>query len=60
MPRGKIIGQEIRRLFHEYESNLTLEAMFAHGVGILETVLQTVEYETSHQRDLSGFYHVIE
>lgn len=60
MPGGKIIGQEIRRLFHEYESNLTLEAMFAHDVGKLETALQTVEYEMSHQRDVSEFYHVIE
>ncbi|KAF7586970.1 hypothetical protein BBP40_007969 [Aspergillus hancockii] len=59
VPGGKKIGQEILELFQEYESNLTLEAMFAHDVDKLEMVLQAVEYERSHQRDLSEFYHVI-
>lgn len=47
-------------LFQEYEANQTLEAQFVHDIDKLEMVLQTFEYERSHRRDLSEFYHVVD
>ncbi|KAL4931679.1 HD domain-containing protein [Aspergillus undulatus] len=60
VPGGKEAGEEIISLFREYEDGVTLEAVFAHDLDKLEMVLQAVEYERLHGRDLAEFYHVVE
>lgn len=58
VPGGTLSGGEIRRIFQEYEDNETLEAKFVHDVDKIELLLQMVEYEREHGRDLSEFSHV--
>ncbi|KAL2012517.1 hypothetical protein VTN00DRAFT_42 [Thermoascus crustaceus] len=58
VPGGALTGEEIRRVFQEYEDNETLEAKFVHDVDKMELLLQMVEYERAQGIDLSEFCHV--
>lgn len=58
VPGGAFSGQEIKRVFEEYEENKTLEAQFVHDIDKVELLLQMVEYERSHTVDLSEFERV--
>ncbi|EEA21146.1 hypothetical protein TMatcc_001148 [Talaromyces marneffei ATCC 18224] len=58
VPGGSISGPEIRRIFQEYEDSETLESKFVHDVDKIELLLQMVEYEREHGKDLSEFAHV--
>lgn len=58
VPGGGLTGEEIRRVFQEYEDNETLEARFVHDVDKMELLLQMVEYERALGADLSEFCHV--
>jgi putative hydrolases of HD superfamily len=49
---GGITGQELRDIWQEYEDSETLESKFVHDVDKLELVLQMVEYERVHEREL--------
>ncbi|EPS28211.1 HD domain-containing protein [Penicillium oxalicum] len=55
VPGGALSAQEIKRVFQEYEDNVTLEAQFVHDIDKMELLLQMVEYERSHEIDLSEF-----
>ncbi|OCL03200.1 hypothetical protein AOQ84DRAFT_368579 [Glonium stellatum] len=46
---GGLSGEEIRRVWQEYEDNNTLEAKYVHDIDKMELVLQMVEYERSHE-----------
>ncbi|KAF2098747.1 HD domain-containing protein [Rhizodiscina lignyota] len=54
---GGLAGEEIRRVWQEYEDGLTLESKFVHDIDKMELVLQMLEYERSHEKqpDLSEF-----
>lgn len=58
---GGVAGQDVQKIFQEYEDNVTLEAKFVHDIDKMELLLQTVEYERSHggRVDLSEFCHVL-
>ncbi|KAJ5484075.1 HD domain-containing protein [Penicillium diatomitis] len=58
IPGGALSAQEIKRVFHEYEDNVTLEAQFVHDIDKMELLLQMVEYERTHEVDLSEFTRV--
>lgn len=58
VPGGAKAGEEIFRVFQEYEENATLEAKFVHDVDKMELLLQMVEYERAHGADLREFCHV--
>lgn len=58
VPGGTLTGEEIRRVFQEYEDNKTLEAQFVHDIDKMELLLQMVEYERAHGINLSEFTHV--
>ncbi|OOF99633.1 hypothetical protein ASPCADRAFT_138315 [Aspergillus carbonarius ITEM 5010] len=58
VPGGMLTGQEILKVFNEYEANETLEAQFVHDVDKMELLLQMVEYERANSIDLSEFCHV--
>lgn len=58
IPGGALSAQEIKRVFQEYEDNVTLEAQFVHDIDKMELLLQMVEYERAHEVDLSEFEHV--
>ena len=60
VPGGMLAGQEILKVFQEYEENKTLEARFVHDVDKIELLLQMVEYERVNETDLSEFCHVAE
>jgi putative hydrolases of HD superfamily len=49
---GGITGQELKDIWQEYEDSETLESKFVHDVDKLELVLQMVEYERVHEREL--------
>lgn len=49
---GGITGQELKDIWQEYEDSETLESKFVHDVDKLELVLQMVEYEKAHEREL--------
>ncbi|KAJ5112622.1 HD domain-containing protein [Penicillium argentinense] len=60
VPGGALSAQEIKRVFEEYEENVTLEANFVHDIDKMELLLQMVEYERSHPEvDLSEFEGVV-
>jgi len=42
---GGAAGEEMRKVWQEYEDGVTLEAMFVHDVDKVELLLQMVEYE---------------
>jgi putative hydrolases of HD superfamily len=46
---GGLSGEEIRRVWQEYEDDKTLEAHFVHDIDKMELLLQMVEYERSHE-----------
>ncbi|OJZ91820.1 hypothetical protein BO85DRAFT_486296 [Aspergillus piperis CBS 112811] len=58
VPGGMLTGQEILKVFNEYEANETLEAQFVHDVDKMELLLQMVEYERANNIDLTEFCHV--
>lgn len=58
VPGGALSAQDIRRVFQEYEDNETLEAQFVHDIDKMELLLQMVEYERTHEVDLSEFERV--
>ncbi|KAJ5444643.1 HD domain-containing protein [Penicillium daleae] len=58
IPGGALSAQEIKRVFQEYEDNVTLEAQFVHDIDKMELLLQMVEYERAHNVDLSEFERV--
>jgi putative hydrolase of HD superfamily len=58
VPGGMLTGEEILKVFNEYEANETLEAQFVHDVDKMELLLQMLEYERTHKVDLSEFCHV--
>ncbi|KAL3474353.1 HD domain-containing protein [Aspergillus californicus] len=58
VPGGILPGDDILAVFYEYEANETLEAQFVHDVDKMELLLQMVEYERSHEIDLTEFLGV--
>ncbi|KAI9934862.1 hypothetical protein ASPWEDRAFT_175587 [Aspergillus wentii DTO 134E9] len=58
VPGGMLSGQEIMNVFQEYEENKTLEAQYVHDIDKIELLLQMVEYERTHDVDLTEFCHV--
>lgn len=58
VPGGILSGQDILKVFQEYEDNVTLEAKFVHDIDKMELLLQMVEYERANGKDLSEFCHV--
>ncbi|KAF7595855.1 hypothetical protein BBP40_004346 [Aspergillus hancockii] len=58
VPGGMLTGEEILKVFQEYEDNQTLEAKYVHDIDKMELLLQMVEYERAHEIDLSEFCHV--
>lgn len=58
VPGGAVSGEQLLRVFREYEDNQTLEARFVHDIDKMELLLQMLEYERSHEIDLSEFLHV--
>ncbi|KAI9042909.1 HD domain-containing protein [Aspergillus affinis] len=58
VPGGMLAGTDILKVFQEYEDNVTLEAKYVHDIDKMELLLQMVEYERTHDLDLSEFCHV--
>ncbi|KAE8131957.1 HD domain-containing protein [Aspergillus pseudotamarii] len=58
VPGGMLTGDEVMKVFQEYEDNETLEAKYVHDIDKMELLLQMVEYERTHDLDLSEFCHV--
>ncbi|KAJ5972957.1 uncharacterized protein N7479_002875 [Penicillium vulpinum] len=58
VPGGILSGEEIKKVFEEYEKDETLEAHFVHDIDKMELLLQMVEYERSNEVDLTEFTHV--
>lgn len=58
VPGSALSAQEMKRVFEEYEENVTLEAQFVHDIDKMELLLQMIEYERSNEVDLSEFQHV--
>ncbi|KAF3938915.1 hypothetical protein ABW19_dt0200494 [Dactylella cylindrospora] len=59
-PISESIAAEFMDLWMEYEDGKTPEAIFVKDVDRYELVLQTIEYEKTHQIDLKEFLHVAE
>jgi putative hydrolase of HD superfamily len=59
---GGLNGQEMRKIWQEYEDSETPESLFVHDVDKIELLLQMVEYERSHkcELDLGEFTWVAE
>jgi len=57
---GGLSGEEIRKVWKEYEDSDTLEAKYVHDIDKLELLLQMVDYERSHggRVDLGEFANV--
>jgi len=45
---GGLTGEDIRRIWQEYEDSETLESKYVHDIDKMELLLQMVEYERSH------------
>ncbi|KNG86993.1 HD family hydrolase [Aspergillus nomiae NRRL 13137] len=58
VPGGMLTGDEVMKVFQEYEDNETLESKYVHDIDKMELLLQMVEYERTHEVDLSEFCHV--
>ncbi|KAB8257016.1 hypothetical protein BDV32DRAFT_128226 [Aspergillus pseudonomiae] len=58
VPGGILTGDEVMKVFQEYEDNETLESKYVHDIDKMELLLQMVEYERTHDVDLSEFCHV--
>ncbi|KAF2684335.1 hypothetical protein K458DRAFT_417917 [Lentithecium fluviatile CBS 122367] len=54
---GGLNGQDIRKLWQEYEDSETLESNFVHDIDKVELITQMVEYERSEkgEKDLGEF-----
>lgn len=46
---GGLTGEDIRKVWQEYEDSETLESKFVHDIDKMELMLQMVEYERSHE-----------
>lgn len=46
---GGLNGQEIRKIWQEYEDSETLESKYVHDIDKMELLLQMMEYERSHE-----------
>lgn len=56
---GGVAGEDIRKVWQEYEDDVTAEAHFVHDIDKMELLLQMVEYERVYPGvDLSAFAHV--
>jgi len=57
---GGLSGEEIWKVWKEYEDSETLEAKYVHDIDKLELLLQMVDYERSHggRVDLGDFANV--
>jgi putative hydrolase of HD superfamily len=57
---GGLNGQQIKKIWREYEDSETPESKFVHDIDKLELMYQMVEYERSHEGklDLSEFRQV--
>jgi putative hydrolase of HD superfamily len=57
---GGLNGQQIKKIWREYEDSETPESKFVHDIDKLELMYQMVEYERSHKGklDLSEFRQV--
>jgi putative hydrolase of HD superfamily len=49
---GGITGTELKAIWQEYEDSKTLESKYVHDVDKVELLLQMVEYERVHNREL--------
>lgn len=58
VPGGMLTGEDILKVFQEYEANETLTAQFVHDIDKMELLLQMLEYERAHELDLSEFCYV--
>ncbi|KAJ5907688.1 HD domain-containing protein [Penicillium taxi] len=58
VPGAALPAEEIKRVFQEYEDNVTLEAQFVHDIDKMELLLQMVEYERAYKVDLTEFEQV--
>ncbi|PSN69323.1 hypothetical protein BS50DRAFT_633090 [Corynespora cassiicola Philippines] len=45
---GGLNGDDVRKIWQEYEDSETLESNFVHDIDKIELILQMVEYERSH------------
>jgi putative hydrolase of HD superfamily len=54
---GGLNGQEVRKIWQEYEDSKTAESLFVHDVDKIELLLQMVEYERASkcEKDLGEF-----
>ena len=54
---GGLNGQDIRKLWQEYEDSETIESKFVHDIDKVELISQMVEYERAQQgkKDLGEF-----
>jgi putative hydrolase of HD superfamily len=54
---GGLNGQDIRKIWQEYEDSETLESNFVHDIDKIELLVQMLEYERSHEgaKDLGEF-----
>lgn len=46
---GGLSGEEIRKVWQEYEDSETLESKYVHDIDKMELLLQMMEYERSHE-----------
>jgi putative hydrolase of HD superfamily len=49
---GGLAGEEIKAVWREYEDGETLESKFVHDIDKIELILQMVEYERVHNKNL--------
>lgn len=54
---GGLNGEDVRKIWQEYEDSETAESHFVHDVDKIELLLQMVEYERAHkcEKDLGEF-----
>jgi putative hydrolase of HD superfamily len=50
--QGGLTGKDIAAVWREYEDGETLESKFVHDIDKIELLLQMVEYERAHKRNL--------
>jgi putative hydrolase of HD superfamily len=49
---GGVTGEEIQAIWQEYEDSQTLESQYVHDIDKIELILQMVEYERAHKKEL--------
>ncbi|KAL9259301.1 5'-deoxynucleotidase hdd1-like protein [Drosera capensis] len=54
---GGMRAEEIKELWVEYENNSSLEANLVKDFDKVEMILQALEYEREHGKDLDEFFH---